>query len=171
MTIHTPPVKKTLASNNMIQVEIQTNLKDAIAKQVKLSRLLQTLDSFLKPRNARTSFPFHMDPESVLDLYKQKSILPPANRYSERYKSSAEENQLLRNLRVYNQSPYHTHPQRGYPGSRRQREASVKEHCPGITSELRSVMFSHSSERPTSRRFLQKSSDSVRRTVSDRENH
>ena len=58
-----------------MRVEIQTNLKDNIAKAVKLSRLLQTLDSFVKPRNPRQSFPFHLDPEAVLHLYRQNSTL------------------------------------------------------------------------------------------------
>ena len=75
MTVHTPINKKKPAFDNMVRVENQNNLREIIARSVKLSRLYQTLDAFLKQKNSRTAFPFHLDPESVLNLYKQDSRL------------------------------------------------------------------------------------------------
>ena len=75
MTIHTPPPKKTTAVDNMVQVEIREKLKEQISNSVKLSRLLQTLNTFVNPRNLRAGFVFHLEPGEVLNLYKQKSPL------------------------------------------------------------------------------------------------
>ena len=59
----------------MVQVEIRNKLKEQISKAVKLSRLLQTLNTFVNPRNLRPGFPFHLEPGEVLKLYRQRSPL------------------------------------------------------------------------------------------------
>ena len=74
MTFHTP-IQKVATESNMVQVEIQSKLREQISKAVKLSRLLQTLNTFVNPRNPRAGFPFHLEPGAVLNLYRQSSPL------------------------------------------------------------------------------------------------